>query len=604
MRYIWAIVASIGILIVFTVIKVFYSTIIDNYKKEHINELSKEVYVALGVSELVPLIIAIILIKIVWKKITYKKQVEINSNSKNNSLESKNTINNPSSSLVKAVYNHTKDIANEIKPTINEYKEKHQTSKTDNSNISFIDEDQIYEKVMLEIEEDNKVKSTWARALAQSEGNKDKAESLYIKLRFNELKDDNKTDKPIIKIEIPTPNLDNEEFEINNIEKVDTNKNKSILFASLFVGIIIVLLLMITYQKDYSSNYSSTNIEHNKTLLENKTITNNELESNIKSNNVRKKPLELETDRNSLENELKKYIENYIDKTNKGYSVKELYAKEIKSFSDISYPKDKIFKDKENYLKRWNIAQTRLNNIESINIEKGTGYYIVKYNINFLVYNINKMQGIKGEALKTFILNSDMKIVEEQEKINSKMNFTDPNQLIGTFFKQIDNNGQAKIITSNYTLSEGEDPISLLITKHNNKDLVFYESGFYIDSFKYLNNNKILIQLSNVTTERNYIFDLTNNSCIFIGNGSDIEIINNGEYNGFLKVSGIKTYLFGDDGTSEGIYWFDAIKNIDGKIIKLISKNSKKCIPVKKLLKEKDISYLQQSLNDCIFVDY
>ncbi len=71
MRDIWAIVASIGILIVFTVIKVFYSTIIDNYKKEHINELSKEVYVALGVSELVPLIIAIILIRIVWKKISF-----------------------------------------------------------------------------------------------------------------------------------------------------------------------------------------------------------------------------------------------------------------------------------------------------------------------------------------------------------------------------------------------------------------------------------------------------------------------------------------------------------------------------------------------------
>ena len=93
--------------------------------------------------------------------------------------------------LSKAVYNHSKDIVNDIKPAINEYKEKHQTNKKDTSNISSIDEDKIYEKVMLEIEEDNKVKSTWARALAQSEGNKDKAESIYIKERFLTIQKEN-----------------------------------------------------------------------------------------------------------------------------------------------------------------------------------------------------------------------------------------------------------------------------------------------------------------------------------------------------------------------------------------------------------------------------
>jgi len=107
-----------------------------------------------------------------------KKPVESNTNDDDNN----------SSSLTKAVYNHTKDIASEIKPTINEYREKHQTSKTDTSNISSIDEDAIYEKVMIEIEENNKVKSTWAKALAQSEGDRDKAEALYINLRFEKLK--------------------------------------------------------------------------------------------------------------------------------------------------------------------------------------------------------------------------------------------------------------------------------------------------------------------------------------------------------------------------------------------------------------------------------
>ncbi|GEM_PF-1981405 len=65
MRYVWAIIASIAILIIFTVIKAFYSAIIGNYKEEHLNELSKEVYIALGVSEIIPLIIAVILIRIV-----------------------------------------------------------------------------------------------------------------------------------------------------------------------------------------------------------------------------------------------------------------------------------------------------------------------------------------------------------------------------------------------------------------------------------------------------------------------------------------------------------------------------------------------------------
>jgi hypothetical protein len=43
---------------------------------------------------------------------------------------------------------------------------------------------------MIEIEQDNKVKSTWAKVLSQSDGNKDKAESLYISMRFEEIKNE------------------------------------------------------------------------------------------------------------------------------------------------------------------------------------------------------------------------------------------------------------------------------------------------------------------------------------------------------------------------------------------------------------------------------
>ena len=94
--------------------------------------------------------------------------------------------------LSKAVYNHSKDIVNDIKPAINEYKEKHSITKTENemtqSLNSEINEDEIYEKIMIEIEQDNKVKSTWAKALSQSDGDDKKANSLYINLRVQEIK--------------------------------------------------------------------------------------------------------------------------------------------------------------------------------------------------------------------------------------------------------------------------------------------------------------------------------------------------------------------------------------------------------------------------------
>ena len=99
-------------------------------------------------------------------------------------LKSSTAINekvNSDDSLVKAVYNHSKDIAKEIKPKVEEYKQKHQNSQHNKDNLN---EDKIYEEIMIEIEENKKNKSTWAKALSQSDGDKDKAESLYIKFRF------------------------------------------------------------------------------------------------------------------------------------------------------------------------------------------------------------------------------------------------------------------------------------------------------------------------------------------------------------------------------------------------------------------------------------
>lgn len=101
-----------------------------------------------------------------------------------------------SPSLTKAVINHTKDIACDIKPKVNGYIEKHsniQCNDTDTSstynNIEKLSEDEIYEKVMIEIEEDKKIKSTWAKAFSKENGDENKAKALYINLRVEEIKD-------------------------------------------------------------------------------------------------------------------------------------------------------------------------------------------------------------------------------------------------------------------------------------------------------------------------------------------------------------------------------------------------------------------------------
>jgi hypothetical protein len=104
-------------------------------------------------------------------------------------------------SLAKAVYNHSKKIASEVKPAIDEYKDRHQNTANSTVIIS-LSEDEIYEKVMVEIEEDKKVKSTWAKALAQSDGNESKSTSLYIQMRVKVIKSEIRTQKKDKEIEL------------------------------------------------------------------------------------------------------------------------------------------------------------------------------------------------------------------------------------------------------------------------------------------------------------------------------------------------------------------------------------------------------------------
>lgn len=51
-------------------------------------------------------------------------------------------------------------------------------------------EEQLYEQVVIELSEGNKRQGLWAKAIADSEGNEGKAQSLYIKYRVQSIKDE------------------------------------------------------------------------------------------------------------------------------------------------------------------------------------------------------------------------------------------------------------------------------------------------------------------------------------------------------------------------------------------------------------------------------
>lgn len=148
--------------------------------------------------------------------------------------------------LSKAVYNHSKDIVNDIKPAINEYKEKHSITKTENemtqSLNSEINEDEIYEKIMIEIEQDNKVKSTWAKALSQSDGNKDKAESLYISMRFEEIK--NEILKKQQKEKENSFGMSEKMYSNDSNKKKDSNSEINDDLLGIFIKIIVFILFV------------------------------------------------------------------------------------------------------------------------------------------------------------------------------------------------------------------------------------------------------------------------------------------------------------------------------------------------------------------------
>lgn len=201
MRYFLGIIASATVLIVFSALFGFFRLFIKTVQANIINDVNEAVYILVGLTPILIGILGIWLTKITWEKTTsVKAPVQFKSNPE------KISNNNDRSSLGKAVYTHSKDIA-----TINDYKEKQQTSKTEFTDFRAEDEDKIYEQAMAEIEEDTKVRGTWAKALANSDGNIDKAKSLYIQMRVQSLKIETKRNTP--------SNLEkNQEFNTINLE--------------------------------------------------------------------------------------------------------------------------------------------------------------------------------------------------------------------------------------------------------------------------------------------------------------------------------------------------------------------------------------------------
>ena len=125
--------------------------------------------------------------------------------------------------------NKTKDIASAISnhgtKAIKDYVDKHAHS---NAQFSSENDNVFYEQAMTEIEEDTKVRGTWAKALANSDGNIDKAKSLYIQMRVQSLKIESTKDNIKINhdkdlIRATALAKFTEEYNLYNFKKIDEN---------------------------------------------------------------------------------------------------------------------------------------------------------------------------------------------------------------------------------------------------------------------------------------------------------------------------------------------------------------------------------------------
>lgn len=105
MRYFLGIIASATVLIVFSALFGFFRIFIKTVQTNIINDVSQTTYILVGLTPILVAIFGIWLTKITWKKTTSTQETV---QTKMNSEKISNNKDQPS--LVKADYNHSKDI--------------------------------------------------------------------------------------------------------------------------------------------------------------------------------------------------------------------------------------------------------------------------------------------------------------------------------------------------------------------------------------------------------------------------------------------------------------------------------------------------------------
>jgi len=123
------------------------------------------------------------------------------------------------------------------------------------------------------------------------------------------------------------------------------------------------------------------------------------------------------------------FIDEYISRANSKDidGIVDLYSHEVDYFNTGIVSKNRIYKDKVNYYKRWPSVQYRLVKVDAIqDVPNLKNAKKVTYIINFDVYNYDKRKGIKGKARNTVILKNEkgvLKIVSDKQKVLNRENY-------------------------------------------------------------------------------------------------------------------------------------------------------------------------------------
>jgi hypothetical protein len=126
--------------------------------------------------------------------------------------------------------------------------------------------------------------------------------------------------------------------------------------------------------------------------------------------------------------------------------------------------------------------------------------------------------------------------------------------------------------------------------------------GTLFTSVEFVDDQQLLLGLSNVSYNQTAILDLDTRAMTLIGGGAG-RYIRTGPDAGLIALTGRKGYV---SGPSPHAIWFDLLVDLQGNIVELspvVPAATAKCITVRAILQaDKAPSRLRQSLDDCIGV--